>query len=129
MVSYLTGIQTKEQFEWGPLKGALLENYIIADILKKETHHKTHAELYYLRTSHGVEIDLILDRKRKKELIEIKSTETFKPKMIAAVEAFMEDRDEGYLLYRGEPLPAWGGVTVMNYQEYLGRVPEVLQSG
>lgn len=122
LVSYLTGIQTKEQFELGPLKGSLFENYVIADILKKELHHKTHAELYYLRTSHGVEVDLIIDRKNYKEFIEIKSTETFKPKMIEAAEEFMESDDKGYLLYRGKGLPALDKITIMNYQDYLARI-------
>jgi len=35
LVSHLTGIRTKELYEEGPLYGALFENYVIAEILKK----------------------------------------------------------------------------------------------
>src|SRR3990167_5307137 len=74
--------------------------------------------LFYLRTSHGVEIDLIVDRKKYKELIEIKLSETFTSKMVAGIEEFIEKDDVGYLLYRGKPFPYYKPITVINYQEY-----------
>ena len=82
LVSYLTGIDTKSQFEKGPMAGSIFENYIVTEIFKKEIHKKTNVELFYLRTSNKDEIDLIIDKKKYKELIEIKMTSTFKTKMI-----------------------------------------------
>ena len=55
------------------MAGSIFENYIISEILKKEIHAKTNAELFYLRTSSMLEIDLIIDRKQYKEMIEIKN--------------------------------------------------------
>ena len=63
LVSYFTGIRNKELFENGPMKGAIFENYIIAEIFKKEKHIKSHADFYYYRTSAGDEVDLIIDHK------------------------------------------------------------------
>lgn len=119
LVSYLTGIDSKEHFEKGPMAGSLFENYIVAEILKKELHQKTNAELFYLRTNHGVEIDLIVDRKKSKELIEIKNSETFNPKMTEAIEQFMEKNDKGYLLYQGKDFPYVKQIQILNYQNYL----------
>lgn len=119
LVSYLTGITTKEHFEKGPMAGSLFENYIVSEILKKELHGKTNADLFYLRTHQGVEIDLIIDRKKTKEWIEIKNSETFNARMVEAIEQFREVNDSAYLLYRGKAFPYKKGIQVIHYKEYL----------
>lgn len=119
LVSYLTGVQSKENFEQGPMLGSIFENYIISDILKRELHNKSHAELYFYRSSNGEEIDLIIDRKQTRELIEIKSGETFTPRMTKEIEKLSDNNTTGYLLYRGTTMPYLPNVHVWNYQEYL----------
>ena len=119
LVSFLTGIHNKEIFEKGPLFGPLFENYLVSEIAKIEMNKKTHAELFYYRTSHGDEIDLIIDRKNKKEVIEIKAGETFKPSMVAAMKYVCEKNDRGYLLYNGRNLPFSQSIEIKNYQDYL----------
>lgn len=119
LVAYLTGILNEELFKKGPLAGALFENHVIADILKKELHSKTHAEIFYYRTSNGVEVDLIIDRKNKKSLIEIKLSSTFHPKMAAAMKLLLEENDDGFVLYAGDKFPYLENIHVMNYQDYL----------
>jgi len=119
LVSFLTGIENKTQFENGPMAGSLFENYIVSEILKKELHNKTMAEIYYLRTSNGVEVDLIIDRKNRKEFIEIKNSQTFTPRMLAAMNEFIEKDDKGYLIYRGENFAYSPPVKIINYQNYL----------
>lgn len=119
LVSYLTGISNAALFENGPMLGSLFENYIVSEILKRELHNKTHAELYFYRTSNGEEIDLIIDRKQHRELIEIKSGETFTPKMTREIEKLLNAQSSGYLLYRGQAVPYLSNVSVMNYKTYL----------
>ncbi|OGV47926.1 MAG: hypothetical protein A3F46_05845 [Legionellales bacterium RIFCSPHIGHO2_12_FULL_42_9] len=119
IVSFLTGIENKTLFENGPMAGAIFENYLVSEILKKERHANQSSELYYLRTSHGVEVDLIIDRKNKKEFIEIKNSETFHPRMIASMSEFIEEGDKGFLLYRGENFPCHEPISVINYNEFL----------
>ena len=120
LVSYLTGVSTEESFEQGPMMGSLFENYVVSEVLKREVHNKTHAELYFYRTSNGEEIDLIIDRKQSLELIEIKASETFSPKMIREIEKLRDEASVGYLLYRGKTLRYLPEIHVMNYAEYLG---------
>ncbi len=119
LISYLTGINSKESFEQGPMLGSLFENYIVSDILKRELHTKSHAELFFYRSSNGEEIDLIIDRKNKRELIEIKAGETFTPRMTKEIEKFNDQNTIGYLLYRGKTKTYLPNVRVLNYQEYL----------
>jgi len=120
LVSYLTGVYDKTSFEQGPMLGSLFENYIVSDILKRELHNKSHAELYFYRSSNVEEIDLIIDRKQAQELIEIKAGEIFTPRMTKEIEKFKGPNTTGYLLYRGKTMKYLPDVHVMNYQDYLG---------
>ena len=90
------------------------------DTWGKERHTNQTSELYYLRTSHGVEIDLIIDRKNTKEFIEIKNSATFNPRMVAPMNEFIEKGDKGFLLYRGENFPYYEPIKVLHYKEFLG---------
>jgi len=119
IVSYFTGIRNQELFENGPMKGAIFENYIIAEIVKKERHIKSHADFYYYRTSKGNEVDLIIDRKTQHEFIEIKCNATFNPKMIKQVDELLSKNDKGILLYQGESMSYGKDIKIENYQDYL----------
>ncbi|MCD4812151.1 ATP-binding protein [bacterium] len=119
LAAFLTGISNKVLYEKGPMSGALFENYIVSEVAKKQYHADTKYNLYYLRTSHGKEIDLIVDKKNKKDLIEIKFSSSFKPKMIHVVEEFRQAEDKGILLYNGTNFPYGEEIKIWNYQEYL----------
>jgi len=120
LISYLTGIKTWDQYDKGPMAGSIFENYIVAEILKNELHTKSDAELFYLRTSDKVEIDLIVDRKTKHDFIEIKKSSTFTPRMIHEMEKFIAPVDQGYLLYNGQAVPYHNkNIKIINYAEYI----------
>ncbi len=118
LISYFTGITSFEQFEQGPLAGSLFENYVVSEILKKEIHVASQADLYYFRTQDKAEIDLIVDRKTSKDFIEIKKTMTFMPKMVRALQQYTEKTARRMILYRGEKYQ-YQDIDVLPYQEYL----------
>ena len=119
LVSYLTGIKTKELFEQGPMAGSIFENYIITEIKKKLLHDNKDAELFYFRSSDQLEIDLIVDWKIKQDFIEIKNTETFRTKFTSSMEKLMPETAQGYLLYRGTDITWKSTIQVLNYTNYL----------
>lgn len=119
LISFLTGIENKTLFENGPMAGSIFENYIVSEILKKERHTNQTSELYYYRTSHGLEVDLIIDRKNTKEWIEIKNSFTFNPRMTKPMHDLLEQDDKGFLIYRGENFPYYEPIEVLNYDVFL----------
>jgi predicted AAA+ superfamily ATPase len=121
LVSFLTGVRDKEIFERGPMYGPIFENYIISEIMKREVHAKADSELFYLRTSNGAEVDLLIDRKNEVEFVEIKSGETYRSEMTRAIVTFKKASEQGYLLYRGKTLPSLPDLQVMDFREFLGR--------
>ncbi len=120
MVSHLTAIESAVQFEKGPMLGAIFENYIVAEIMKKEQHQATGAQLYYMRTSGGVEIDVIIERKNQRELIEVKASSTFRPQMLKHMKSIQVKDDQLYLLYRGDEFAYGKHVNIINYEQYFG---------
>ena len=117
-VSYLTGVRNEELYNLGPMSGAIFENYIVSEIVKKHTHENSDCDFFYLRTSKGVEIDLIVDWRTRKEWLEIKKSSTFKSKMIQNLKLFSKKCDEKILIYKGENInqSTW---QALNYQSYL----------
>jgi len=119
LLAYLTGVDDVSLYDKGPMAGSLFENFMVSEILKRECHHNTDANLFYLRTNHGIEVDLIIDRKTHKDWVEIKSSSTFKPKMLDAMEQFMEKNDKGFLVYKGKPFPYPAPIKILPYDIYL----------
>jgi predicted AAA+ superfamily ATPase len=121
LVSFLTGIKDSEAFERGPMYGPLFENYVISEIMRRETHAKSDSELFFYRTSNGLEIDLIIDRKSIQEFVEIKTSETYRTGMTRAIEQIKKEHEQGFLLYRGKGESSTPDLKIMNYEEYLAR--------
>ena len=59
------------------LFGGLFENMVIADMLKNRLNRGLQPDLYFMRTSKGVEIDLVMENARRLDLYEIKSSASF----------------------------------------------------
>lgn len=119
LVAHLTGITNKKLFENSPATGALFENYIISEIKKNIFHHDIQAQMYYLRTSNGVEVDLIIDHLTHKEFVEIKHNESFKPLMLKPMKDFITDNDQGSLIYLGQTRNYDNNLNLYHYGDYL----------
>ena len=119
LAAFLTGVTTEDLYENGPLYGELFENYVISEILKKELHSDSGAELFYFRTNHGDEIDLIIDRKITKEFFEIKKTFTFNPKFTKVIDKYLDINQKGYVLYQGKDFPYTKNIEILNAFDYL----------
>ncbi len=118
LVCHLVGMETEKQLANNVMSGAIFENHVMSEIFKKEKHAGSHANFYYYRTSNNVEIDLIVDRKHSKELIEIKFSQTAAPKMYRALSDLQQKDATSYLLYCGKAVPHQA-IKIMNYQDYL----------
>lgn len=119
LVGHLTGIKTQEHYEMGPMKEQLFENYIVTEIVKKELHNKTNSKIYFYRTNHGVEVDLIIDHHTHRSLIEIKNSMSFRKNSLSPMISIIEQNDTGLLLYKGINTPYSENIQIVNYQDYL----------
>ena len=74
LVCYLTKWSSAETLESGAMNGAVLENYIVAEIMKTYLNCGREPYLYYYRDKDAKEIDIILEHDGIINPIEIKKT-------------------------------------------------------
>lgn len=111
LVSYLTGVYDQTSFEKGTMYGALFENYIVMECLKKYQ-----CSMYFFRTHTGEEIDLLIDLKTHRLCLEIKTSHSYNSKMGTALQKYAQPNDQSFVIYQGETLPY---ANVKNYQNFL----------
>ncbi len=76
LICHLLGIRNVEQLFAHPLRGALFENYIVAETAKAYLHHRLDPPIWFWRDQTGHEIDLLIERGDELYPIEIKSGQT-----------------------------------------------------
>ena len=73
LAAALIGIQTEQQVQNHPLRGALFETMVVNEFLKNRCNSGLREALYFWRDNVGTEVDLILERGNEIAAVEIKS--------------------------------------------------------
>lgn len=76
LLSYLLKYPDSRTLSAGPMNGPMLENFVIAELLKKKRNKNLAVEFYFYRDSNGNEIDLVVDHGYRQEICEIKLSKT-----------------------------------------------------
>jgi hypothetical protein len=79
LVTYLTGLHTRDAIRQGPTAGALVETAVVSEWVKLFRQRGERPPLYYFRSSGGDEVDLVIEYDGKLHGLEIKSTATPRP--------------------------------------------------
>ena len=88
LLCHLLGIRTPEQLRDSPARGAVFENLVVAETLKRHLHEGRTPELYFYRDDSKIEVDLVdMTERAAPELIEIKSTTTYKADLARYLES------------------------------------------
>lgn len=74
LICYLTKWSSAETLESGAMNGAILENYVVAEIMKTYLNCGMEPYLYYYRDKDSKEIDIVLEHDGVLNPIEIKKT-------------------------------------------------------
>lgn len=120
LATYLLGIETEKQASRDPLRGNLFENLIVSDFLKSRKNENKEDNLYFLRTTKGVEVDLILREGGDLYPFEIKTSMTPTKAFSKHLLTFAESEESvkmPRILYAGDSYPRFHGVEYVNYKE------------
>ncbi|MFO7848616.1 MAG: ATP-binding protein [Spirochaetia bacterium] len=105
LAAHLLGIEEVKQIETHPLRGALFENMVIAEILKFRFNRGRRENLSFFRDAKGHEVDLLYHRADDVVLIEIKAAGTVRSEFFKGLDYFDHSIKTGakkILVYDGD---------------------------
>ena len=103
---YLAGLKNAEHAMSGPMGGAIFETAVVGEMARRLSGRGEQPQLYFWRTSAGVEVDLVVETAERLIPIEVKSSATPDPSMARNIESFRKDLGEsagkGYVVHPGD---------------------------
>jgi uncharacterized protein len=101
----LLGLRRAADLTVHPLRGAVFESFVVAELIKVFLHHGERAPLYFWRDSHGTEVDAVLDFAVAKVAVEAKSGETVAADAFRGLDSYCAlSAGLGVLAYGGDEL-------------------------
>jgi uncharacterized protein len=120
LATYLLGIENKLQVSRDPLRGHLVENLVVLELMKWRLNHGLDPQLYYYRDIQKNEVDVIFKNGADLIPIEIKSSKTYNSEFLKKLHFFQnlaKDRaPKGYLIYAGEQQQTIQNIHLLNYK-------------
>lgn len=114
----LLGIRSVDQLISHPLRGAIFESWMVAEVAKARLHTGQPLRMFHYREARGPEVDLLVQQESSWILAEAKSGSTVDSSFFAGMESFVSRLPEGSscvrrLIYAGSESQQRRGVDVM----------------
>ena len=120
LASYLLGLRTAAQVARDPLRGNLFENLVVSELMKRIKNADSGDELFFFRTSDGIEVDALLRTGDGFRPIEIKSAMTRTASLESGLKRYLALQPESIaptVVYAGRDLPA--GKSGIEYRNFF----------
>ncbi len=116
LVCYLLGLERDEQLARDPVRGYLVENYAVMELLKSRYNQGQDSNLFYFRDQQHHEIDILIKNGRELTTLEVKAGQTFQSEMVKHLQylkTLLPDAVvDQYLLYTGAREFEYKGIKV-----------------
>lgn len=89
LAAFLAGVSDIGADSAEPLRGALIENYVVQNLVSALEPHLTGVQFFYWHEQGRHEVDLVIEHGRKTLAVEIKASGRVTPDDARALEAFM----------------------------------------
>lgn len=127
LLCWLLGIQSADQLVTHPLRGAIFETHVVAELKKTACHSGVPMQLHFWRDSHGNEVDVLLEAGGRLRPVEIKSGQTVTAEFFAGLERWQaltgRQPEDAALIYGGTSSYGRKGVEVVSWQDAGRLVP------
>ena len=100
--------------------GNLFENMAVMEILKRRLNRGEEPDMYFLRTSSGLEADIVVENGGRLDLYEVKASSTFRADMMANLRrlaGFIPETGRLAVVYAGRVAGTHDGVEVVNFAD------------
>jgi predicted AAA+ superfamily ATPase len=123
----LLGIRSENQVNLHYMKGALFENLIINEFIKRNFHRGENRQPYFWQDSHGKEIDCLLVNGEEATPVEIKSGKTMSASYFDSLKYWRRlvslTEDQGYVVYGGDQSMQTSAGVFISWR-HLERIPD-----
>jgi hypothetical protein len=117
----LLGIESPQQLDTHPLRGALFENWVILEILKGRFNRGQRNNLSFWRNNTGHEIDLLIDSGGQLMPVEIKSGQTFASDWLQGLRKWLllaaKEAHQPKIIYGGEESWKEGEIQILPWRK------------
>jgi predicted AAA+ superfamily ATPase len=104
LASHLLGLHKSEDLVSHYMRGALFENFVVADLIKQRYNQGRESNLNFWRDNHGHEVDVVISAGENLIPLEIKSSQTISSEQFKSLSYWYEltgKKNDGYLVYAG----------------------------
>lgn len=122
LVSYLLDLHDIDQIKRDPLRGQLIENMVVIELLKYRLNRNESGNFYFYRDNNMNEVDVIFKKGSQLVPIEIKAAQTFNIEFLKGLKYFKTIAHKtvsgGYLIYTGSYEQKIDNFSVLNYKNF-----------
>ena len=106
----LLGIRGPEDLRSHPLRGAIVENFVVSELLKAFYHRGRRPSLFFWRDTAGHEVDILIDLGNRIVPIEVKAGATLATDSFKGLDRYctIAGIDSGVLVHGGEEMRVYG---------------------
>ena len=79
---HLLGIRSADELRFHPLRGAVFESWVAAEVMKAARNRGQTPSLFHYRENRGPEVDLVVEEASRVLLVDAKSGQTFAPSFL-----------------------------------------------
>lgn len=120
LAAHLMGIRDAAHLSIHSARGALFENFVICELMKRRYNQGLASNLYFWRNNTGDEVDVLIEQGEKLMPVEIKSGQTFTSDFLAGLLKWMRYAGDqalpANLVYGGAENMTRNGVLVHSWQ-------------
>lgn len=122
LAAFLLGIRDPEHLSIHAARGALFENFVISELLKRRYNQGLPSNLYFWRNNTGEEVDVVIELGEKLMPVEIKSSQTFNTDFLAGLKRWTQFAGDAalppQLVYGGDDNMLRSGVAVQSWRHF-----------
>jgi predicted AAA+ superfamily ATPase len=120
LAAHLMGIRDAAHLSIHSARGALFENFVICELMKRRYNQGLASNLYFWRNNTGDEVDVLIEQGEKLMPVEIKSGQTFTSDFLAGLLKWLRYAGDqalpANLVYGGAENMTRNGVSVHSWQ-------------
>lgn len=122
LLCYLLKLDNVEQIQLSDFKGALFENMMIAEYVKRMNHCNQLNDIWFWRDVSGNEVDLIIQAGQTQEAVEFKATQTIMPNLFKGLNHYEQISEKTnlnkYLVYGGKGSQKRTAATIVSWRNF-----------